>query len=194
MVLLALGMCYVLLLANRKADFGVQAPKPTQAPWPQPRQNVPGWLSLHMSYVDRLADSSASQVWPGCLMQLPHISRPENGLTGECHVRQPHQVQEAPGHSKCMSLQDEVRCSSNERSESSSIARGSREASRNKADTNMRKPCCAAHRCDDVWRHPDRGLERDHPGGAQPARAGLLRDLPQPLRAQVQHSGLRDSW
>ncbi|CAL5224691.1 g7416 [Coccomyxa viridis] len=61
MGLLALGMCYVLLLANGNADFGVPAPKPAQAPWPQPRQSVPGWLSLHMSYVDRLADSSASQ-------------------------------------------------------------------------------------------------------------------------------------
>ena len=62
MALLALGMCYVLLLANGNADFGVPAPKPAQAPWPQPRQSVPGWLSLHMSYVDRLADSGASQV------------------------------------------------------------------------------------------------------------------------------------
>ena len=67
MGLLALGMCYVLLLANGNADFGVPAPKPAQAPWPQPRQSVPGWLSLHMSYVDRLADSSASQV-----RALPH--------------------------------------------------------------------------------------------------------------------------
>lgn len=61
MVLLALGMCYVLLLANRKADFGVQAPKPTQAPWPQPRQNVPGWLTLHMSFLERLSGGGHHQ-------------------------------------------------------------------------------------------------------------------------------------
>lgn len=72
MALLALGMCYVLLLANGNADFGVPAPKPAQAPWPQPRQNVPGWLSLHMSYVDRLADSSAPQVGAGCPSNAPH--------------------------------------------------------------------------------------------------------------------------
>jgi hypothetical protein len=64
MGLLALGMCYVLLLANGSADFGVQAPKPAQAPWPQPRQNVPGWLSLHLSYLERLSDTSSSQVFP----------------------------------------------------------------------------------------------------------------------------------
>ena len=64
MGLLALGMCYVLLLANGSADFGVQAPQPAQAPWPQPRQNVPGWLSLHLSYLERLSDTSSSQVLP----------------------------------------------------------------------------------------------------------------------------------
>ena len=63
MGLLALGMCYVLLLANGNADFGAPAPKPPQAPWPQPRQSVPGWLSLHLSFLERLSDSGSSQVW-----------------------------------------------------------------------------------------------------------------------------------
>ena len=69
MGLLALGMCYVLLLANGNADFGVAPPKPAQAPWPQPRQSVPGWLGLHLAYVERLAGSSASQVWAACLIR-----------------------------------------------------------------------------------------------------------------------------
>ena len=63
MGLLALGMCYVLLLANGNADFGAPAPKPPQAPWPQPRQSVPGWLSLHLSFLERISDSGSSQVW-----------------------------------------------------------------------------------------------------------------------------------
>ena len=62
MGLLALGMCYVLLLANGNADFGAPAPKPPQAPWPQPRQSVPGWLSLHLSFLERLSDAGSSQV------------------------------------------------------------------------------------------------------------------------------------
>ena len=62
MGLLALGMCYVLLLANGNADFGAPEPKPPQAPWPQPRQNVPGWLSLHLSFLERISDSGSSQV------------------------------------------------------------------------------------------------------------------------------------
>ena len=62
MGLLALGMCYVLLLANGNADFGAPTPKPPQAPWPQPRQSVPGWLSLHLSFLERLSDSGSSQV------------------------------------------------------------------------------------------------------------------------------------
>ena len=79
MGLLALGMCYVLLLANGNADFGAPTPKPLQAPWPQPRQSVPGWLSLHLSFLERLSDSGSSQVCPqskqfpaaqSCLNQL----------------------------------------------------------------------------------------------------------------------------
>lgn len=60
MVLLALGMCYVLLLANGNARFGDV--KISQPPWPQPRHEVPGWLALHLSYVDKIAQSVTGEV------------------------------------------------------------------------------------------------------------------------------------
>jgi hypothetical protein len=59
MALLALGMCYVLLLSNGNARFGDGTVSPP--PWPQPRQEVPGWLALHLAYVDRIAQATAGQ-------------------------------------------------------------------------------------------------------------------------------------
>ncbi len=60
MFLLAMGMMFVLLLANGNAQFGHG--RIMQPPWPQSRQDVPGWAALHMSYIDKIAQASAGQV------------------------------------------------------------------------------------------------------------------------------------
>ncbi|CAL8464562.1 g4097 [Coccomyxa elongata] len=59
MFLLAMGMMFVLLLANGNAQFGRS--RIMQPPWPQPRQDVPGWAALHLSYIDKIAQASANQ-------------------------------------------------------------------------------------------------------------------------------------
>ncbi|EIE19165.1 SGNH hydrolase [Coccomyxa subellipsoidea C-169] len=59
MFLLAMGMMFVLLLANGNAQFGHG--RIMQPPWPQSRQDVPGWAALHMSYIDKIAQASAGQ-------------------------------------------------------------------------------------------------------------------------------------
>lgn len=60
MFLLAMGIMFVLLLANGNAQFGHG--RIMQPPWPQSRQDVPGWAALHMSYIDKIAQASAGQV------------------------------------------------------------------------------------------------------------------------------------
>ena len=60
MFMLAMGMMFVLLLANGNAQFGRS--RIMQPPWPQPRQDVPGWAALHLSYIDKIAQASANQV------------------------------------------------------------------------------------------------------------------------------------
>lgn len=60
MFLLAMGMMFVLLLANGNAQFGHS--RIMQPPWPQPRQDVPGWAALHLSYIDKIAQASTNQV------------------------------------------------------------------------------------------------------------------------------------
>ena len=64
MGLLALGMCYVLLLANGSAQFGhsLGGSSGARPPWPQPRQDVPGWLALHAAYRERVHSGSLPQV------------------------------------------------------------------------------------------------------------------------------------
>ncbi len=69
MFLLAMGMMFVLLLANGNAQFGRS--RIMQPPWPQPRQDVPGWAALHLSYIDKIAQASANQVSSSLKTQRP---------------------------------------------------------------------------------------------------------------------------
>lgn len=76
MFLLAMGMMFMLLLANGNAQFGRSSL--IQPPWPQPRQDVPGWGALHLSYIDKIAQASAGQV--GSLIGPSHTVRFQHPL------------------------------------------------------------------------------------------------------------------
>jgi hypothetical protein len=57
---LALGMCYVLLLANDNAEFAHSISGAAEVPWPQPRDNVPGWAAMHTAFKEKVRAGSAS--------------------------------------------------------------------------------------------------------------------------------------